>query len=944
MVGIPVSGALVGRAGDIAALEDAFADERIHTVLIGGEAGIGKSRLVGEFTSRLGPGVLVLAGRCPEFGADGIPFAPFAAAIRGAQRQRGADELATMLSANPALAAWLPELATRSGPAAPGCDRTRLSGEILTVLEQLALTQPTVLVLEDMHWADDSSQDLLAFLVANLGHSQVLLAVTYRPAEPGTLPELIAELSRHPGVWLVSPRPLTRYEVGRQLAALLGREPGPGLITRVFELSGGNPLFVEALSQAPEHIPAGLTGLLLSFQARLSADARTVLRAAAVTGSPVPHELLAEAAGLPQAPLHAALRELVGRQLLLATGTGYEFRHVLIRQATYDDLLPAERAALHARLVTVLRTQPGLLPTEARPAELARHAAAVGDLPEALTASWQAASIAGAYPQRLRQLERVLALWDRVPQAPDLLGTAKLAVLEQIVDACARCGAAERGIQAAGAALGLIDSGADPRRAAHLYHQRARLLGSTGAGPGEDLRRALHLLPDGPPALERGEVLAELALTEVFSGDTAGSAASAGAAAAIAEQLAAPALAARAHAYLGLAAAGRPDAAAEHLARAHASAAAAGEPQTLLDVITWESSVLLAAGDYHGAIEVIQQGLRVAHEAFRFPESAPVLLVKWVQAVTALGRWPQALSMIEEAQEGQVPPLARAALLLCQARITLAQGDPAAADAAAAEAGRLLGGGRWALPYRLQLAEVRCLLALERGEPGEAARILQTVSANGSAALAAHPHEAWPLAVLAARVPAAPAALVTLAGTLPVAGSVDAAHQAVFRARTAATAARWEEAATAWHVLGQPCEEARSRLAAAKAHAAEGNRAAANTSLRAAAQIAAGLGATPLTRAAQRLARKARLGAGPIPGAAPGPPPGRFGLTQRELQVLRLAAKGMTNRQLAAELFISTNTAGVHISRILTKLGVATRTEAAAFAHEHNLLSGTGPG
>jgi DNA-binding NarL/FixJ family response regulator len=949
VVNFAVSSAFVGRAGDVAALADALADEQTHTVLIGGEAGIGKSRLAGEFTSRLEQNVLVLVGRCPEFGADGIPFAPFIAVMRSLLRQRGADELATLLPPNPALARWLPQLSARAGPAAPDPDRIRLFGEILTLLEQLALTQPVVLLLEDMHWADDSSRELFAFLVANLAQSQVLLLGTYRPAEAGPLRGLIAELRRHPGVRVVSPQPLTRHEVGRQLAALLSREPEPGLITRVFARSGGNPLFVEALSQSPEQIPAGLTDLLLTFQAGLAPQTRTALRAAAVTGSLVRHELLAEAAELPQAALYEALRELVDRQLLLATDTGYEFRHVLIRQAIYDDLLPIERTGLHARLAEVLRARPGLLPAGNHNAELAYHAAAAGDLPQALAASWQAAAIAGtadAHPQRLRQLERVLELWDQVPEAARLLDTTKSAVLEEIVDACVRSGAVARGIEAAGAALAMIDTGTDPQRGARLYHLRAYLLSQTGAGPGEDLQRALQLLPADPPTLERGEVLAELAATRVFSGDTSGATADAGTAAQIAEQFGAAALAARAYAYLGLATAGHPGTAAGHFAKAHAAATAAKDAQTLLNVVTWESAVLLAAGSHQAAITSIQQGLRIAHETFRFTESAPILLVKWTQALTALGRWPEALGLIDEAELEKLPPLSRAALLLCHGRIALAQGDPATAQSKAAEAEKLLGGGEWARLYRLQLRAVQCLLALEHGDRAGAAQILaDTVSANDFAALTAHPHEAWPLVVLAAAVPDAPADLVALAQSLPSTSAVDAAHRAVFTAHITATAARWDQAANAWHTLGQPYDEAQSLVAAAQAHAAEGNRAAANAALQAAAEIAAELGAAPLAAAAEQLARRARLSIDRISAETPNPHggnrSGQFGLTPRELDVLRLVAKGMSNRQLAAELFISANTAGVHVSRILTKLGVATRTEAAAFAHEHNLLAGT---
>lgn len=906
-------------------LERAVTDELVGTVLIAGEAGIGKTRLVGEFTRRLGADGLVLAGRCPDLGTAGVAFAPFIAALRSLLRQRGAGSLLSLLPPEPALGRWLPELAAP----APAYGHDLVPGEIVTLLERLAASAPTVLVLEDMHWADDASRELFGFLVANLVASRLLLVATYRPADAGPLRGLVAELRRAGGVLMIEPSPLTRHEVGRQLAALIGREPDPGLITRVFERSGGNPLFVEALSQSPSRLPAGITELLLSFQDRLTPEARGVSQVAAVIGSPVPHDLLVQAADLPRGTLHTAVRELVGRELLLTADAGYEFRHVLIRQAIYDDLLPAERTDLHQRLAELLRTRPDLVPPGRGSAELAYHAAAAGEHVLALTASWDAAADGG-----LSHLDRVLELWDVVPQAADLLGVTRLTVLEQVVDACVQARAAERGIEAAGAALAIVDPGAEPSRAAYLLRQRAYLLGQTGAGPGEDLRHALRLLPADQPALDRGEILAELALTRVFGGDAAGAADDAAAAASIAGQLGASALAARAYACLALASADQAGVAAGYFGWARA---AADDPRTLLDVITWESAVLVAAGYYDKAIAAVQEGLRIAHETFRFAESAPVLLVKWVQALTATGRWTDALQAIEDALADPLPPLSQAALLLCRAKIALAQGNTATASAMAELTARLLGDGQWALPYRLQLAAVRCELALD---PVERARILaQTVSDHASM-LAAHPHETWPLAALAAQVPGGP---VQLGGQLPAPSAVDLAYRAVYLAAIETKASRWDDAARAWCALRQPYEQARCHLAAAEAHAAEGDRTAAGDALRSAAAIAAELGAVPLAGAVGHLARRAGLS---ISQASSGGDSGqitRFGLTAREQEVLRLIARGRSNRQIAEELFISVNTAGVHVSRILAKLGAASRTEATAIAHKHQLLANNPP-
>lgn len=301
VVSLPVCGAFVGRAAEVAALQDAYRDPAVHTVLVAGEAGIGKSRLVVEFTTRVGAHAAVLCGRCPEFGAKGVPFAPFVAVMRALLRDQGVDGLAALLPVDkPALGRWLPELAARSGSAEADTDRIRLFGEILTVLEQLATTRPVVVVLEDLHWADDASLELLAFLVANLTQRDLLLVGTYRPADSEPLRRLVAGWRRAPGVRLLTPAPLTRHEVGRQLAALLGREPEPGTIARVFERSKGIPLFVEALGPAPEDTPADLSELLLGYLSDLPDRTGSVLRLAAVAGSPVRHAPLEAAADLPR--------------------------------------------------------------------------------------------------------------------------------------------------------------------------------------------------------------------------------------------------------------------------------------------------------------------------------------------------------------------------------------------------------------------------------------------------------------------------------------------------------------------------------------------------------------------------------------------------------------------------------------------------------------------
>ena len=203
------------------------------TVLLGAEAGGGKSRLVAEFTSRVGDRALVLAGGCVDLGATGLPYAPFTAALRELVRQRGAGEVAGLLPGGAAgeLASLLPELGSPPAEGDPEMSRGRLFGLVLTLLERLACERPLVLVIEDVHWADRSSGDLLAFLVRNLRHGPVLLVVTFRSDEldgaPG-LGRLVAELGRMDGVMRLQLARLSRGQVAAQLEGILGRAVDAG--------------------------------------------------------------------------------------------------------------------------------------------------------------------------------------------------------------------------------------------------------------------------------------------------------------------------------------------------------------------------------------------------------------------------------------------------------------------------------------------------------------------------------------------------------------------------------------------------------------------------------------------------------------------------------------------------------------------------------------------
>ena len=378
----------VGRAAEsarLAAARDRAAAGTPTVVVVGGEAGVGKSRLVGELVAgSRGAGATVLAGGCVELGGEGLPFAPVVAALRMLARGLGGAELATAVPgpARSELARLLPELGppagreeaggrtplgppTAGGPEPPwpdpGAAQRRLFAVLLGLLERLAARRPTVLVVEDLHWADRSTRDLLAYLVRNLRHGRLLLLLTHRSDElhrRHPLRPLLAELERDRWVERLELGRFDLGEVAAQLTGILGVAPATRFVEGVHARSGGNAFFVEELAAAAGGAPAsgGLRDTLLARVDPLPESTRMLLRVVAAAAGRVGRELLAEVTRLPAPELLAGLRAAVAARVLLVDvhdGT-YGFRHALAKEAVYGALLPGERPRLHGRLAVAL--------------------------------------------------------------------------------------------------------------------------------------------------------------------------------------------------------------------------------------------------------------------------------------------------------------------------------------------------------------------------------------------------------------------------------------------------------------------------------------------------------------------------------------------------------------------------------------------------------------
>src|SRR4051794_11255856 len=311
-----------------------------------------------------------------------MALVPLVEALRTLARTTSPAELAALLGPGRAeLSRLLPELdpgaweATRGAAASTG----QLLELVLGVLERVSRLSPLLLVVEDVHWADRSTMELLAFLVRTLHAVPVCLLMTYRSDElhrRHPLRPFLRGWERDPAVRSIQLGGFTDAEVAAQAAAILGTEPDGQLLSVVTDRAEGNPFLVEEIVAAVRagepvsEVPESLRDVLLSRVDAVSEPAQQLLRAASAAGRSVSDRLLAAVAGLDETVLMSALREVVERQFLVVddAGTGYAFRHALLRDAVYDDLLPGEKLRLHAVFADRLSEDPRLLGTETSPA------------------------------------------------------------------------------------------------------------------------------------------------------------------------------------------------------------------------------------------------------------------------------------------------------------------------------------------------------------------------------------------------------------------------------------------------------------------------------------------------------------------------------------------------------------------------------------------------
>jgi DNA-binding NarL/FixJ family response regulator len=949
---------LVGRTRELAAIErvlDAVAAGGPGFLAVVGEPGIGKTSVM-ERLSELaaGRGWLVLAGRAAEFERE-LPFGVLVdalddhlAALDHRKLERaGGERLAE-------LAAIFPSL---HGPAVPGgalqTERYRAHRAVQELLDGLALGRPLLLSLDDLHWADQASLEVVASLLRRPTDGPVLLACAFRPAPaPGFLESALALAEREGRAVRLDLGPLTPADA----AELLARIPEASVRDAVFRVSGGNPFYLSQLArlaaQAPIAgdgrqvdtltlgVPQSVMSMLAEEVRSLPADSRRVLESAAVAGEPFEPDVAAEIGEVSDGDVMTALDDLLARDLVRTTDVPrqFRFRHPLVRRAVYAHAGGGWRLAAHGRAAAALAAR------GAGPAAQAHHvehsarrgdAAAIGLLRRAAAAAAPRAPATAA-----RWLQAAVRL------VPDEDAATRVELLSGLAEAQRASGRLEscrstllQALEIAPGDVRLVTECAAVEHWLGLHGEaRARLDAALAALGDERSAGAVALRIER--AIEALHAL-DFAAARQFAGD----------AHAIAAELAEPVALARAGAVLTLtdAAAGEIAAARERVEDAAARIDGLGDAALASDLsalwyLGWAEIYLER---FDAGLAHLRRGIDVSRAAGRGDLIVPMLLGQ-ARGLFCTGRTQEAVEATEEAIEvarGSGNPQNVVWALWERGWVALVTGDHAQAQALAQEAAQL---ARELSPTLLAPAEPGWTLGLALIDAGEAdrGRVVVLDAIGGPEAPRVVPTErtaVWEQLTAAALrrqdvEEAAGWAARAVAAAEQLGLGVPGAQAA--RADAAVKLARGDAAGAlvaaraaiaAAEPVGARRDAAHALLLAGRALAAQGDAEAAGRELLAAEAALDALGARRLREEAAHELRRLghRVARRPRAAAAPGAGGGLEALSQREREIAELVCDRHTNRQIAGELFLSEKTVETHLRNIFVKLSVSSRVEVA---------------
>lgn len=932
----------VGRDDEIArllaALEDACSAAVV--VAVSGEAGIGKSMLLdvlGEHAAAAGD--QVLRGACSVVLSEPLPYAPIAAALRSSGISNSG-------------------LSTTS--------RGELFESILSVLvEQRPPAARQVLILEDLHWGDAGSIEIAGFLARNLpaGH---LLVLTRRSDEAAVDPAaaaLLDAVTSQRQVRRITLSRLSQEHVAALFIACADRPPVAAELSTLMRMSGGNPFIAAELVEAGslDQLPSRLQDLLMLRMGHLDVEARAVVHALAVLGRPAEQQLLDDVVGLPGQHALVAVGRCVAAGALIADphGVGYAFRHALMQEAVLRTLLPGERQQIHHRVASALDGQRRTRHSASAAAEWAAHWRASGQDDRAFEATVIAAETASrvfARTEAWRQYQHLVVLLDAGCGGDD---ERRCRVLAAAAEAARWAGDTT---QAVALARRAADLAVEPELRARIAERLGRSLWDSGDTAGAERAYALAevVAAELPRSTLHATIGASTARLTIQAGRYEQAEVAARSAITVAAETGARADQGRATAVLGMCRvlAGDLEAGVDRLRHAAVLTERWGDDDDRRRVASNLAFALLIAGHTAEACDTAVRALSEARRHNAMAGTGAALVSNTIVLLRLTGRWDEAARLSDDAFAEGITEGQALLIRLARAELDMVRGDLAGARENLDTVEELVGrGGTVSITADLALAEAMwCLLS---GDPDSASAAVER--ATDALTEGSETRDLARACALGLRIevdlPGRP-------GRRDAVGPTDRAHflrdsaQSILattpspevqaycvtalaeylRARGSPVAAGWLDAAERWSALCCPHERAYCCFRAAEAYLAT-DRSAAALQIRTAASIATTLGAAPLTSMIDDLVRRGRLRPTPARASSGGDearvsPPVRFGLTRREGQVLDELVLGLTNKQIAARLYLSPRTVDVHVANVLMKMGVRTRAEAVVLSRD----------
>jgi ATP/maltotriose-dependent transcriptional regulator MalT len=979
----------VGRLAELERLDASFAAVSVgaggRAVLIGGEAGIGKTRLVAEVAERArAADGIVLSGACFELAGPAGPFGPIVQSIRGLRRSLDpATWNAVVGSADPVVA----RLVADPDPEAPGSSggTAAMFELLLGMFERLGDRMPVLLALEDLHWSDHTTRDFIVFLARNLREARVMLVGTFRTDDlhrRHPLRNVLVELDRAGAAERFDLARFDRDELRTLILGIIGTEPSDEVVESTFARSDGNAFFAEELLACGEGAPLSesLRDIVLTRVDALPDAARKALRTIAVIGPRADDRLVAALAGMSEPELLRGLRDAVEHQVLVTDGSGtaYAFRHALVREVVYDDLLPGERVRLHAAVAEHLAEHPECC--DGGPAmlagEIAEHWYAAHDPRRALVAALAAAREAErlyAYSEALGQIERALELWPRVVDPETAAGVSHLDVVHDAAVKSHLCGDIERALSFIVSAIEDAEPDDDPTTVGLLHERWARCLRELGAPPEEILAHAeaAVALVDEASSVARARVQATLGQQLMLSGRCAAAVGPCEDAIALGERAGALAIVSHARNSLALSLAnlGDHEAGLAGLVVARQEAVEARAWDDVARADTNHASLLSSDARHAEALAVLLEAEAMASSHGLGSGSGRCVREAICEALWMLGRWSEIERWLDDIDRTRTSGVDEWQVAQLRVELSAGRGDFDAARVHRERLRKLLG-TNFDVRWQLVLTHLDVQVALWEGELTTALDAAQRFASwryEGTVCPDTHPSAALMLnAMSAASMQAARAREQTgsharleharrvasefamtfddwSAGSrwglgrpgdlIPVGQQIEAELALVEGRGEAET---WSMLAAEWVRREMPPRASYAMWREAELRVVNGDRLGASDPARAAYALAETIGWQWVRDGVGDLARRARIDIAGNTQAAPDSVT-RAGLTPREADVLRLVAAGRTNRQIGETLFISTKTASAHVSNLLAKLGVANRAEAGAAARRLDL-------